>query len=411
MKKIKLLTLLMAAPMLWSCSADDPMPPQTETAAVEDPNFIPLDEAIENADKHCADFFGDNTRSSRKVENVEFLGMRTRSDSNDDAHGFYVVNYENNGGFALLSADRRRESVYAIAEEGTLHLSDTLSNRGLGWYVNTILKNPDGIAAINPGIIPPIKPPINPIDTGMHDFVKVTEEVLCKPLLSGVLTKLTQMPPYNKYCPHFAGVPSYVGSAPLCAGTIMAYYKWPKTAAGINYDWDAMYANENHDKWPRFLEMLGRPYFMNARYNVLTFAELDDLVKTFNGIIGYKNTVLSDYSYYTLYQELKKRKPVIVAQKLELDEKYEILNKDGLTFYETWIIDGGYTVTYPPSLSIDNQTTVNTYLNCVWGVGKNNGYYLLNRDKFQGAPTTPYPHPENRTTRTMDKMVYGYEIR
>lgn len=92
MKKIKLLTLLMAAPMLWSCSSDDPMPPQTETPAVEDPNFIPLDEAIENADKHFADFFGDNTRSGREVENVEFLGMRTRSDSNDDAHGFYVVN-------------------------------------------------------------------------------------------------------------------------------------------------------------------------------------------------------------------------------------------------------------------------------------------------------------------------------
>ena len=49
MKKIKLLTLLMAAPMLWSCSAEDPMPPLTDATEIEDPNFVPLDEAIENA--------------------------------------------------------------------------------------------------------------------------------------------------------------------------------------------------------------------------------------------------------------------------------------------------------------------------------------------------------------------------
>ena len=106
MKKIKLLTLLMAAPMLWSCSAEDPMPPLTDATEIEDPNFVPLDEAIENADRILASAFGSKTRSSRNVKSVEFFGQNTRSSENAGSYGYYIVNYENDGGFALLSADR-----------------------------------------------------------------------------------------------------------------------------------------------------------------------------------------------------------------------------------------------------------------------------------------------------------------
>ncbi len=90
--------MLLTIPFLWSCSAEEPTVPEPDVPAVEDQNFVSLDEALKIADKHFALVYGNETRSSRNVENVEFFNRNTRSES-DDAHGFYVVNYKDNGGF------------------------------------------------------------------------------------------------------------------------------------------------------------------------------------------------------------------------------------------------------------------------------------------------------------------------
>lgn len=384
MKKIKLLTLLMAAPMLWSCSADDPMPPQTETAAVEDPNFIPLDEAIKNADKHFADFFGDNTRSGRKVENVEFLGMRTRSDSNDDVHGFYVVNYENNGGFALLSADRRRESVYAIAEEGTLHLSDTLSNNGLGWYINTILEGPDGIAAINPGIIPPIKPPVNPIDTGRYEPVFPSEKTfvttIAVPMLKGFYSRFHQENPYNKYCPLKNEMRTMVGCVPLAVGTIIGYNEWPNVIDGYSLPWNDMRVKMYSDGWCRLFEILGRKAYLNVKYgNQQTDGSAYYVEPTFKklGYVGLKN---SDFNEGYIDSELKNGMPVLA---------YSTAGGQHI-----WIIDGAKekttitTYPYDPNYIGYKETK---YYHCVWGEnGWANGYFIYDSNESLGGTPVEY---------------------
>ena len=404
--------MLLTIPFLWSCSAEEPIISEPDVPIVEDQNFVPLDDALKIADKHFALVYGNETRSSRNVENVEFFNRTTRSGDDDD-HGFYVVNYENNGGFALLSADNRRGAVYAISDNGAMHLNDTIDNEGLNWYLNKVLTDPDGVASIkrNKGIFPP---PGNPFDTTLHDFIDLGPEriELCKPLLPDAITQFSQMEPYNKYCPKIGGIQSYVGSAPLCTGTIMAYYKWPTSVAGIDYNWDEMYANPLHDKWPRFFEMLGRSYFMNACYEtILSFTHLEDVVKTFNGIIGYKNTVVEDYDYSTLCNQLKNRRPVIVAHDdLKYSQDPMIVKYFSGTCYTTWIIDGGYTLVYKDKKDNNRIVNVESVFNCIWGAGgKENGYFLLHNDYFTNTPSLP--EPRNKCTRHINKIIYGFEIK
>ena len=231
MKKIKLLILLMAAPMLWSCSAEDPMPPQTDATEIEDPNFVPLDEAIENADRILASAFGSQTRSSRNVKSVEFFGQNTRSSENSGSYGYYIVNYENDGGFALLSADRRLLPVYAFSDEGSLSLQDTIESEGLRTYINGLPRTNINIA--------PVLPPRDTIAYDKLLQLKIEEG----PLLHPNVRKWKETSPYNQYCI----IPSTnshgrAGSAAVAIGMFMSYHKQPKVYNGKSYDWDGMIA-------------------------------------------------------------------------------------------------------------------------------------------------------------------------
>lgn len=125
--------LLAGILMLGGCMSEEPIQPSNES--FEDPNFVSLAEALESADTHFGIILKTkNTRGARKVKSTEFLNSSTRN-SGSNYYGFYIVNYDN--GFALLSADKRRNPVYAISDEGAFELADTSKNDGLKWYVSS----------------------------------------------------------------------------------------------------------------------------------------------------------------------------------------------------------------------------------------------------------------------------------
>ncbi|MCM1081833.1 MAG: Spi family protease inhibitor [Muribaculum sp.] len=94
---------------------------------------VPLSTALKTADAMLDQLNGTKTRSSsRLVKNVEIVtsgNVKTRGNEIDTL--FYLVNYENNGGFALLAADKRMTPVYAISDEGSLSMNDTIEHDGL----------------------------------------------------------------------------------------------------------------------------------------------------------------------------------------------------------------------------------------------------------------------------------------
>lgn len=129
MKKSKL--WLAASLLLCSCAMDEPTVTEQPEGSERDPNFIELSEALQNAEQEFKAVYGSSTRGKRSVSDTELFLPKsyTRSDTEEGLYGFYIVNYDD--GFAMLSADRRRPAVYALSDEGSLHLSDTIENKGL----------------------------------------------------------------------------------------------------------------------------------------------------------------------------------------------------------------------------------------------------------------------------------------
>lgn len=131
--------------VLGACSQNEPgmQSDNKDHVLGGDENFVSLGEACEIAGAHYnAVFGGTRTKHSLSLKGFEVLGkLQTQTRSNDESssYGYYILNFEDNAGFAIVSADRRRNDLYAISDEGSLHLSDTLENAGLNWYLNSYL--------------------------------------------------------------------------------------------------------------------------------------------------------------------------------------------------------------------------------------------------------------------------------
>lgn len=379
MKKIKLLTLLMAAPMLWSCSAEDPMPPQTDATEIEDPNFVPLDEALKNADLLFTSTFGSQTRSTRNVKSVEFLGQDTRSGENGDAHGYYIVNYENDGGFALLSADRRLLPVYAFSDEGSLSLQDTIESEGLRTYIN-------GLPGINIGG-GAVSPPRDTIAYGSLLHLKIESD----PLLHPNVRKWKETSPYNQYCI----IPSTnshgrAGSAAVAIWMFMSYHKQPKAYNGKSYDWDGMIAGTKDSDVAHLFKSIGNKDNMNIEYSLrYSSCQFMNHIKTLKHF-GYTKTFgdysTRDFSDLIAAAEIRRKWPVLVYG---FESKY---NR-----YYMWIMDG-YATLYRDELKNFEDKTF--YMHCIWGNGgRNDGYYHYDTNNDCIGPDNKY---DNLI------MTYGY---
>ncbi|MCM1005964.1 MAG: Spi family protease inhibitor [Prevotella sp.] len=117
------------------------------------PYRVSLDDALSVADKIMGDIEISPTRKSRTIRNVKYVTEpNTRSGATDTL--LYVVNYDDDMGFAVLGADVRSQPVYAIASEGEFNLSDSTTNPGLemlyAYYQNDAARSiRDG--NVNPG--------------------------------------------------------------------------------------------------------------------------------------------------------------------------------------------------------------------------------------------------------------------
>lgn len=322
-----------------------------------------LEEGLKAADVLFSKMSGDATRSvSRQVKSVEVINRSTRSDSPESA--FYIVNYEDNSGFALLSADKRLEPVFGISEEGQLSLSDTISNKPLAWYIRKIEKVADEVvSSVNA-----------PVTEGMDTVITPKEPdlvvVISWPLIDSrwnksILAKFHQRSPYNKYCFTADGKQALVGCGPLAAGTVMGFYEWPESYKGYTFDWAAMKADGNHDGWARLFGWIGGPGNMNAMYGEDATGTYEHMFIPMFRNFGYKDMHNVDFTIEGANSELKNGKPLVVSG-------YD----DGKSAGHAWIIDGAQYI--EKSLTVETPRSRTYYYHCVWGWGgKNNGSFIF----------------------------------
>lgn len=132
-----------------SCTNEMPENLYPESPANASNSLISVEDAIAYSNQLFKLKYGTQTRSS-EIESVEYIST---TKSSDTMYGFYAINYGENNGFALVSADSRRpDIVYGISDSGSLTQSDIDSNENLSWYVNEYL----------PGVAQPLDTPSIP---------------------------------------------------------------------------------------------------------------------------------------------------------------------------------------------------------------------------------------------------------
>lgn len=404
-----LLLLLSAIAALSSCSNDisDDMSVKNEIneRKVYNNTFrVPLNDALKVADDVMKVLETKETRSSktvlRSIKSVDYTvlkpknNVRTRNGVSacEPDTILYMVNFEDNKGFAILGADKRVGCVYAISPEGNINVKDTIFNKGLKY----------ALASINYSVTKTLDEYINgseticgwPYEQGVYD-VKMTPSVNVKPMLAEPVRSWWQRYPYNTYCFTKDGEQAVTGCSAIAVAQIMSYYEWPKVLNGENYDWNEMKFNWfDQDMLARFIHNLGNSNFLNIVYGKeQSAASFNNILKTFTntGYEGVNSTSSIAINIMKLWLTSKLDPsdntyggPLLMIG-VESTKKSEHI----------WVIDGFLqNDIYWRYSGIDDNWKLwgedYPLFHCVWGWrGYSNGYFYLeseNNASFSGSP-------------------------
>ncbi|MBD5204269.1 MAG: hypothetical protein HDS82_05275 [Bacteroidales bacterium] len=401
MRKLIFLAMTLLAVMATGCQ-DEELVQISDKSECESSHFVSLEKALAQV-MPLYNGASENTRSLEELPEIESVayhivgGSSTRS--SNEGIPFYIVNFKEKRGFAILSGDDRITSVYAFSDEGAINLKDTVNNIGLSYYINGIMpeivaeeiedysKTNDDSAN---GVIPPgvIDPTPQPLPKYQFDV---------RPLLDPEQRIWNQRYPYNMYCKTATGERAKVGCGAVATALIMSYFKWPVNLEGKTFDWDNLlplkYPSQRN-YYAGFMEILGRPQYLNMSYGVDgSGCEMDKIEYTF-GLFGYKYDKQDKIGLVEAKKSLKSGSPLMVFGK----------HMTIRTMSHVFVVDG-YCTEY-----LQDEPA---YLHIVWGwgsfdednAGLGNGYYLAKNGGFQSNPSF-WDEDDNKTSPSSTWLLY-----
>lgn len=405
----KILFVMFAALAFVACEKD--FQPTTEMVDLENvvqSNKVSLNQALVYAE-NSINGIGTSTRStSRKVKSSEiFVAKPSTRNVESEEVSFYLINYENNEGYAMVSTDSRTTPVYAYSDEGNLTPEDFENNPGLKIFLEgAILNYEDEIAncstyALGDGDRLPIFEIPEEL-MAINDMVEIVEvnrvyyfkgtrvnENIKGPFVS---VAWHQDFPYNQHFENY-----YAGCGPVAVGQVMSYHKYPASYNNntynyhYTYDWDYITAipthNINHMNdvaliISDLLEIIAKIADFDYGNNAAILTSKSGLMNALQAF-GYQCQGYNSFDSSLVFANINNNNPVIIGGENQ-DEEYG----------HFWVIDGYsevrtittlYNITYPYNEYSATSTDPTKYYHCNWGfnVGfnanaKHNGYYLYN---------------------------------
>ncbi len=381
----KLFFIAVIAPLaIVSCDKYAAPEAKTETdATVQDLSAKrTLDEAIKiakDAYRAAGEAVTKASSTDVTVKGTEYVlsGPATKSSSPDTL--MYVVNFDDDKGFAIVSANRATEGLMAIVESGTFDQSADEDNDGFRMFME-LAKNYVGNASAST---------VKPSSVLYQKVTTDTTKTNAGPLLG---VEWGQNDIYGKYAPN-----GYAGCSNTAISQIMTYFKYPATIA-ITYsnasvssqalDWDKMIKHKNirqtcdleeedHEAISQLLRQLGELNSSDYSSDSGTSTKISNNIKTFSKL-GY--TVSSKYITYssdTFYSDLSAGKLIM------FHGEYTDNNS---TYGHAWVVDGtiNYVIRVKYYTSPDNFTwtlanetnSTEHYLHVNWGWnGSRNGFF------------------------------------
>ncbi|MDE7414385.1 MAG: C10 family peptidase [Muribaculaceae bacterium] len=325
---------------------------------------ISPEEAVNNAEKYFA-ALEDGTRSNKRtaynISVVGFGGTRGENGKVLTDTLYYLINYENENGFALMSADRRIPELLAISEEGNLDLNDTTFNKGLAAFIDLL-----------------------PTSGNQYDDVILpSEDVVSvgKPMLSRYVRLWCQQSPYNKYCPINSATnsPYDTGNLPLVMAQIMSFFKHPASCENEIFNWDDMVDGDDRDGVAKLLSVLGSENLLDIEYENDSYADPMNMVRAFYYL---------NYWYLDTRYDINEPFPLTILNSSVSSKAHPIImhgfeRGDENADSHFWVADGIMTT---QGNDINGNCFERQYIHCVWGwKGRGNGYFLYNFDNKIGG--------------------------
>ena len=375
--------VVLAGAALTGCSQEDLEINDSTTETVDQGHYVSLDQALINLMPYYNEAAG-TTRSSvlPLVSNFETLTVRNQTRSSEEVAPYYIVNFADNSGFAVLSADDRLLPVYAFSTSGHIALADTVTNPTLSYFFNTLLQQ----EADN-------------LDTGdtllnLENTSELTNKftIIVNPLLSDQVSLWNQNEPYNEYCPN-----KYpVGCAALSVAQICSWYGIPekfsftenKNTETITLNWSnlrqALPTNSASMKiLAKFLAYLGSKDLLDMRYKEGN-STIDTTLNIINTIkkLGFSKCNERTYNLQGAKALLENHNtPFIISSVFGKSEEKNgefVLNfnpTDGHIF----IIDGiasNTLIVSSPTIPPTYSSATFYYVHCVWGQkDHSNGFF------------------------------------
>lgn len=352
-------------------------------------------EAIDIAQKAIKLLDDENkTRStvSRKIKDTQYILKRaeTRSTNSSDTL-MYVFNFEDNAGFAIVSANPQTEGLIAITETGNYILGESTGNAGFDMYMQLA---EEYIASIDFTI--PTDSTQIPLTEIKH--VTVSDTISCGPYIS---VRWGQNFPYYSETPIIDGEHCPAGCVATALAQILSYYKYPTTITldyeapsyVMNLDWESI----NMHKLTKYNQCVSLCFNPSLTHSLIAklFRQIGEELDMEYGIDGSGTssgkvyTALSKFGYicdnFQTYQS-----SVVASSLLNRRIVYMSGKEEGTNIGHAWVIDGykeissTMTTYVRPAgrvnweiLRVDNSVIEFNHINWGWN-GACNGYFSTN---------------------------------
>lgn len=212
-------TMALAMALSFGSCTDAPGFDKQKISDTDASYYYTTEEICDIALKARASFYGADSRSSISVANVTPLKNSLKSRSEESKNLLYVVNFEDEKGFALVSSAKENNSLYAVTDYGNYD-PETNNNKGLQDYMNRAEAYAN---SIDTGLTA-IKPPRFKYLEYVYDTLSYS---VIKPQ---VKVQWGQDYPYNiEIHPQNSSADAKAGCGPIAAAQAMSYFEYPTT--------------------------------------------------------------------------------------------------------------------------------------------------------------------------------------
>lgn len=396
MKKKQSVILILILIALFSCSKED----QIENSNINvQENFVELAQVKEIA--NGINFETKNNSTASKGTNIK-SSKRTIEAINEVRNeegkiSFYIINYIE-GGFILLSADKRTEPILGFSKNGKFVFDEDSYPLGLKFWMKDAKKQITDIqnsniqqsekdklaweyvqyAIANSSVFAKEPPP--------NECYDHSETITVGPLLS---TTWHQTGGFNDALTYIDcnGYNTQVlaGCVPIAMAQVMKYHQYP-----TSYNWSLMPSTYGTTTTANFIADIhdaigtvypGQPSYACGATGVSTSADIGNVLKTqFN----YSSAVSTNYNYSTVRSNLNYNKPVILS------------GNDGGPVGHMWVCDGYRQTSFYFADCTGGTFYPLFHMNWGWENAAYNGYFAYNNF-----------NPGNFNFNTDKKMIYN----